>query len=564
VSVDGINQDTRTIPDRLALVPHVAIADIDSSNTAVNPPGTRWFSACNVYVENDQDVTNNSRWVEFVPHRNGSSFTFSYIGPTTGTPNFRTIPGLVEAAGPSVIRSSPAGDANAPLSTATVTFDREIDPTTFTPASITSFTGPNGPLSVHSVDAVPGRGNRIFTITFDAAALPGSYTMVIGPDVRDTFGHPMDQNGNGIPGEPDDAYTLTFGVAAPTVVRASPAGAVSTPVDHVEVTFDRPMDPTTFDPSEFNLTGPNGPVTTTGFVDVAGSNDTVFDFTFDPQGVNGNYTYVLSSGAIQDAYGNYLPADYNGSFTVTGGPVVTGYSPTGNVSGPVDHVRVTFSRAIDATTFTPAQATLLDSGGNPITVTDVVDVPGGNDTQFDVTFDPQSTQGTYTLTLATAITDQFGNPLLDVTGGELVTNGGFETNNFNGWTLSGSTGGAFVGGNAHTGTHAANLGPVGSEVFLAQNLATTAGVTYTLDYWLANGGGPANQFEAYVNGAVVTGSQVVNSAAFGYREYRFTFVAAGTTTELKFGARQDPAYFYLDDVSVTPAGGSLMDQFTIV
>ncbi len=51
------------------------------------------------------------------------------------------------------------------------------------------------------VVAVPGTSNRQFDVTFATQSAPGSYSMVLGPAVCDRAGNPMDQNGNGSPGE---------------------------------------------------------------------------------------------------------------------------------------------------------------------------------------------------------------------------------------------------------------------------------------------------------------------------------------------------------------------------
>lgn len=82
--------------------------------------------------------------------------------------------------------------------------------------------------------------------------------------------------------------------------------------------------------------------------------------------------------------------------------------------------------------------------------------------------------------------------------GNLVANCGFETGDFSGWTLSGNTG--FTGvstGYAFSGNFGAALGPIGSDGFLSQTL------------W-------------------------GNSLTFAYR--------------------QDPSYWGLDSVSLTPFG----------
>src|SRR5207342_1372158 len=71
-----------------------------------------------------------------------------------------------------------------------------------------------------------------------------------------------------------------------------------------------------------------------------------------------------------------------------------------------------------------------------------------------------------------------------VANANLVTNGGFETGDFTGWTNGGNTG--FTGvdpGIQHSGTYGAFFGPIGSNGFLSQTLATTAGGVYTLSFW---------------------------------------------------------------------------------
>ncbi|PSB21285.1 PTPA-CTERM sorting domain-containing protein [Phormidesmis priestleyi ULC007] len=135
----------------------------------------------------------------------------------------------------------------------------------------------------------------------------------------------------------------------------------------------------------------------------------------------------------------------------------------------------------------------------------------------------------------------------------LVSNGGFETGDFSGWTQSGNTG--FTGvdsASANSGNFGAFFGPIGTPGFLSQTLATVAGQTYNLSYFLKSDGGKPNSF------AVSAGSEVLSTftnLAFPFTsspaENTFSFIAQAPSTVLKFAFQQDPAYLRLDDVSVT-------------
>jgi hypothetical protein len=118
--------------------------------------------------------------------------------------------------GPRIIASTPSGNVSVtPVSSLRVTFNEPIDPTTFDPSKIPSFTGPGGPITVSGVSPVDGSGNTQFDITFPGQTVLGNYTMVIGPHIQDFFGNEMDQNDNLIPGEPGvspagDQFAATF------------------------------------------------------------------------------------------------------------------------------------------------------------------------------------------------------------------------------------------------------------------------------------------------------------------------------------------------------------------
>src|SRR5207253_9533033 len=129
-------------------------------------------------------------------------------------------------AGPSVVASAPGGNILDAVSSVRVAFDEAMDAATFTSSKITSFTGSGGQFSIPITDVNPvnGSGGTQFDITFAKQTTLGIYTMVLGPDIRDLAGNPMDQDGDGIPGEvPGDSYTITFALHGLRILSSTPS-----------------------------------------------------------------------------------------------------------------------------------------------------------------------------------------------------------------------------------------------------------------------------------------------------------------------------------------------------
>jgi hypothetical protein len=150
--------------------------------------------------------------------------------------------------------------------------------------------------------------------------------------------------------------------------------------------------------------------------------------------------------------------------------------------------------------------------------------------------------------------------------GQLLSNGGFETGNFSGWTQGGNLAFTTVwsgAGVAHSGNSAAALGPVGSVGTLSQTFSTTAGQTLYLSYWLGSDGQQPNSFGVTLGSGLSL--QQTNLPAQPYKFYSFSTTATGPTTTLSFSFNNDPGFLRLDDVSVTtspndprnwPSGGT--------
>jgi hypothetical protein len=143
----------------------------------------------------------------------------------------------------------------------------------------------------------------------------------------------------------------------------------------------------------------------------------------------------------------------------------------------------------------------------------------------------------------------------------LVTNGGFETGDFTGWleTNNFSLSDVLCGspGFAPEGNCAAFFGPEGADGTLSQVINTHAGGRYVISFdFAADGGSPAD-FSAAFNGQTLLALTDPPTSDFNV----FSFVAFGTgpTATLAFNFRDDPAFLYLDAVSVTavPEPGSI-------
>lgn len=147
----------------------------------------------------------------------------------------------------------------------------------------------------------------------------------------------------------------------------------------------------------------------------------------------------------------------------------------------------------------------------------------------------------------------------------LIVNGGFETGDFTGWTVSvedprdvnyfgvrDSIHGISV---AHSGQYGAFFGPVYGLIYLSQDIPTEPGASYTLSGWLTAadwGEEDLNQFVIYWDGQLVL--EMDNNSPFPYTLGTLPgLIASGTTTEVKFGFWNPPSWWSLDDVDVTPS-----------
>jgi serine protease len=93
------------------------------------------------------------------------------------------------------------------------------------------------------------------------------------------------------------------------------------------------------------------------------------------------------------------------------GPYIVNSTPTGDVTGAMSHLRVTFSETIDPASFTADDVVFFSGPHGSVPVTGVVAVGGANNRQFDITFASQTALGSYSFMVGPNIADLAGNTM---------------------------------------------------------------------------------------------------------------------------------------------------------
>ena len=169
----------------------------------------------------------------------------------------------------------------------------------------------------------------------------------------------------------------------------------------------------------FLIDGQMGRVVPTG-IEKVGDRTYQIDLPF-PLTENGPYNFTLLSSSTQghrrlparpERQRNPGRADHRRLFfhprVDTVPPYVSHQDPAGDVAGTIDHVDVWFSEAIDTTTFTTGDVTIVKPDGTTVAATGLQNV-GLN--EFQINFPAQTLVGTYHVKIGPSVTDLAGNGL---------------------------------------------------------------------------------------------------------------------------------------------------------
>ncbi len=139
-------------------------------------------------------------------------------GFSTAAPAVAAVP-QPDLDGPRVLTATPSGAAAVGPDTQqvflefTVVFNEPIDPDSFTIDDLHIADPNQDDLPALDVEAISATE---FKVHLPGSVVPGTYTIVVGPDILDLAGNPMNQDGDDTNGEPDeDAYHFTVDLVNP-------------------------------------------------------------------------------------------------------------------------------------------------------------------------------------------------------------------------------------------------------------------------------------------------------------------------------------------------------------
>jgi regulation of enolase protein 1 (concanavalin A-like superfamily) len=118
---------------------------------------------------------------------------------------------------PTVLQATPSGSVAGPVNNVELQFTTAMNTSSFSIADdVVSFTGPAGNL-LNAITGFTWVNPTTLRVNFNAQGVAGQYALTVGPNILSTSGIPLDQDGDGTPGELiDDRYVAQWTIGQPS------------------------------------------------------------------------------------------------------------------------------------------------------------------------------------------------------------------------------------------------------------------------------------------------------------------------------------------------------------
>ena len=302
-------------------------------------------------------------------------------------------------------------------------FSEYLDPDSFTADDLLILDPSHTVITPTGIQALT---DRVWHVTFPTQTAPGVYHLYVESDVADLNGFRLDQDRDGLPGEPvDDAYDaqFTLGSTSTYITSSNPSHEIGQQfgLTNVIVNFSQPIHFQTFTASDVTVTTPYGEIVSP--TDVVQLSSTSYRVDVPHQDALGTYTFTINLD-ITDLNGNPVGLGQDGVQLLTVNPVVkidksivdfigprvtSQYpDPVWGTSDPVSSILVAFDEDIDASTFTKTDVFLAGPNNVIIPVTSVTAMDSRH---FKIHFAEQQTNGKYLFAVGPNVNDVNGNAM---------------------------------------------------------------------------------------------------------------------------------------------------------